>query len=57
MFDELKQYDDVIKIFASSPLQKDCKFLRIKNSVPGRQEAVVFFARRNSLPRRHFMLT
>ena len=30
MFDELKQYDDVIKIFASSPLQKDCKFLSIK---------------------------
>ena len=30
MFDELKQYDNVIKIFASSPLQKDCKFLRIK---------------------------
>lgn len=37
MFDELKQYDDVIKIFASSPLQKDCKFLRIKiQSVDGK---------------------
>ena len=30
MFEELREYDNVIKIFASNPVKKDCKFSRIK---------------------------
>ena len=37
MLDELKKYDEVIKLFASNPLNKDCRFLRVKvQSVDGK---------------------
>lgn len=37
MLDELREYNDIIKVFASNPISKDCKFLRIKiQSVNGK---------------------
>ena len=48
MFEELREYDNVIKIFASNPVKKDCKFSRIKVQYGEVKNDVVFFATRYS---------
>ncbi|MCM1534058.1 MAG: SAM-dependent methyltransferase [Corallococcus sp.] len=30
MFEELREYNDIVKIFASNPIKKDCEYLRVK---------------------------
>ncbi len=42
MFEELREYDNVIKIFASNPVKKDCKFSRIKVQYGEVKNDVVF---------------
>ena len=44
MFEELREYSDVIKIFASNPVKKDCKFLRVKVQSGKDKNGLIFFA-------------
>ncbi|MDE7454795.1 MAG: SAM-dependent methyltransferase, partial [Clostridia bacterium] len=44
MFEELRNYDNVIKVFASNPISKDCKFLRIKIQSVNGKNGIAFYA-------------
>lgn len=44
MFEELREHNNVIKIFASNPVKKDCKFLRVKVQSGKDRNGLIFFA-------------
>lgn len=44
MFDELREFSNIVKVFASNPLSKDCKFLRVKIHSGNVKGKLAFFA-------------
>lgn len=44
MFEELRAYNNIFKVFASNPITKDCKFLRVKIQSVNGKNGLAFFA-------------
>lgn len=44
MFEELREGNDIIKVSASNPIEKDCKFLRVKIQSYGAKNGLAFLA-------------
>lgn len=44
MLSELREYNRIVKVFASNPISKDCKFLRVKIQSVHRKGGLAFFA-------------
>lgn len=44
MLEELRQHNDIVKVFASNPIVKDCKFLRVKIQSVNGKNGLSFFA-------------
>ena len=44
MFDELRDCNEIVKVFASNPLDKGCKFLRIKIQSCNSKNGLTFYA-------------
>lgn len=44
MFDELRDYNEIVKVFASNPFDKGCKFLRVKIQSCNSKNGLTFYA-------------
>lgn len=43
MFEELREYNDIVKVFASNPIEKDYKFIRVKIQPSRGKNGLTFF--------------